>query len=64
MTIELPRLAYSIANFAKAVDLSETTIRDAIRDGDLIPAYVNSKPLITSEEGRRWLGQLPAERAS
>lgn len=58
----LDQLAYSIPNFAKAVDLSVSLVRQAIDNGDLVPAYVNSKPLITRSEGERWLRSLPAER--
>ncbi|MCT9620735.1 hypothetical protein [Curtobacterium sp. C2H10] len=58
------RLAYSIPNFATAVDLSVDTIRKAIDSGDLIPAYptkAGRKPIITREEGLRWLRSLPQE---
>lgn len=63
MSDTLDKLAYSIPNFAKAVDLSETTVRKAIDNGDLIPAYpAVKKPLITKSEGERWLSALPNER--
>lgn len=56
------KLAYSIPNFAKAVDLSETTIRGAIRRSELIPCYpAKMKPIITREEGIRWLRSLRSE---
>jgi hypothetical protein len=59
----LDKLAYSIPNFARAVDLSETTVKLAITSGDLIPVYpAKRKPLITKQEGERWLQSLPAER--
>lgn len=60
--IILDKLAYSIPNFAKAVDLSIEAVRQQIRAGDLVPSYPNSKPLITKEEGERWLRSLPSER--
>ncbi|MFJ3319379.1 hypothetical protein [Curtobacterium sp. NPDC086286] len=56
------RLAYSIPNFATAVDLSVDTIRKAIDSGDLIPSLptrAGRKPIITREEGLRWLRSLP-----
>jgi hypothetical protein len=60
---QLDKLAYSIPNFARAVDLSETTVREAINKGDLIPAYpAKKKPIITVDEGKRWLTALPIER--
>ncbi|WP_258369885.1 hypothetical protein [Curtobacterium sp. MCPF17_003] len=58
------RLAYSIPNFAKAVDLSVDTIRKAMDNGDLLPSYptrAGRKPIITHEEGLRWLRSLSQE---
>lgn len=63
-TQELECLAYSIPNFAKAVDLSVEKVRQRVRSGELVASYVDSKPLIMREEGERWLRSLPAERAS
>lgn len=63
-TIVLEKLAYSIPNFAKAVDLSIEQVRKHIARGELVPSYSNSKPLIRREEGIRFLESLPAERAS
>lgn len=63
-TTTLEKLAYSIPNFAAAVDLSVSSIREAIDKGDLIPSYSNSKPIITKAEGERWLTSLPSERRS
>lgn len=62
MTPVLDKLAYSIPNFAKAVDLSVEKVRQHIERGELVPSYVDSKPLITQEEGLRWLRSRPAER--
>jgi hypothetical protein len=61
-TVVLDKLAYSIPNFAKAVDLSIEAVRQHIREGNLVPSYSKSKPLIMREEGERWLRSLPAER--
>jgi len=58
----LDKLAYSIPNFAEAVDLSVDTIRKHIDAGNLVPSYPNSKPIITRAEGERWLKSLPAEK--
>ena len=62
MIKELEKLAYSIPNFAKAVDISVSAVREAIDKGDLVPSYPNSKPLILLEEGKRWLDSLPTEK--
>jgi hypothetical protein len=57
----LDKIAYSIPSFAKAVDLSVEKIRQHITRGELVPSYVDSKPLIMQEEGLRWLRARPAE---
>lgn len=58
------RLAYTIPEAAAAVGLSERTIRDAIRRGDIAPRYLGSKPIIPAEELHDWLLSLPTERKS
>ncbi|MDK8171714.1 hypothetical protein QP735_04145 [Curtobacterium citreum] len=65
MSNQLDKLAYSIPNFAVAVDVSVDTIRKAINRGDLItslPTEAGRKPIITKKEGERWLESLPTER--
>jgi len=65
MSDTLDKLAYSIPNFANAVDLSVDTIRKAIDNGDLIPSYptkAGRKPIITKDQGEQWLKNLPSER--
>ncbi|WP_372595450.1 helix-turn-helix domain-containing protein [Actinotalea sp.] len=57
-------LAYTIPDAAQAVGLSERSIRDAIRRGDLAPRYFGSKPLIPAAELDAWLHSLPSERSS
>lgn len=61
--LTLDKLAYSLPNFAKAVDLSLEKVRQHIARGELVPSYVDSKPLIMREEGERWLRSRPAERS-
>lgn len=58
----LDKLAYSIPNLAKAVDVSVQTIRNEINDGNLIPSYIRTEPRITAIEAKRWLDTRPAER--
>lgn len=58
----LDKLAYSIPNFAAAVDLSVEKVRQHIARGELFATYVDSKPLIMREEGERWLRSRPTER--
>jgi hypothetical protein len=60
--IQLDKLAYSLPNFAKATDLSLSTIYNAINANELVPVYpAKRKPIIPREEGLRWLRALPAE---
>lgn len=61
-TPTLEKLAYSIPNFAAAVDYSISTIYDEISAGRITPSYANRKPVIPREEGLRWLATLPTER--
>ena len=60
---EEPKLAYSVAGFAKAVDMSESVIREEIKAGRLVSVYPRAgKQIITAEDGRRWLDSLPDEK--
>lgn len=58
----LDKLAYSIPNFASAVDLSISSIYEDIAAGKLVPSYRNSKPLISKKEGERYLESLPKKK--
>lgn len=60
--VTLDKLAYSIPNFARAVDVSIEKVRQHIERGDLVKSYVDSKPVILREEGMRWLRSLPNEK--
>jgi hypothetical protein len=56
-----PKIAYTRREAARAVGLSETSISNAVQNGDLVASYYNSKPLFTREELSRWIASLPAE---
>lgn len=56
------KLAYSIPAAAEAVDLSVSSIRDAIDRGDLRPKYPNRKPIIPAAELERWIASLSEEK--
>lgn len=62
--LRLPQLAYSLDNFALAVDVSKEKIRQHIERGELVPSYIDSKPVIMKEEGERWLRARPAEKVA
>ena len=55
-------LSYSVPDAARAVGLSEWSIRAAIRNGDLAPRYYGTKPLIPAAELEAWLNALPSDR--
>ena len=56
-------LALSYEDAATAVGLKSTKlIRQAVTDGQLIPTFLNSKPVIRVSELDRWLDTLPAEK--
>lgn len=56
-------LALSYDDAATAVGLSSAKlIRQAVRDGFLVPTYLNSKPVIQVTELTRWLETQPSER--
>lgn len=61
----LDKLAYSIPNFARAVDLSETTLREEIAKNNLIVSYptrAGKKPIITRKNAEAWLDSLPVDK--
>lgn len=61
--IAFTRPAYSVAQFAEAVGLSETVIRDHIKAGDLITVWpTKTKQIVTLEDGLAWLRALPSDQ--
>ena len=62
MEATLDKLSYSVPNLAAATDLSVDSISKAIKKGDLVANYFGSKPLVTRDEARRWLNDLPNEK--
>lgn len=64
MTAGLARIAYTLAGAAEATGLSERSIADAIRRGDLVAHYPTKRPQILAEDLRAWIEAAPTERAS
>lgn len=56
------RLAYSPADAAEAVGVSERTILRAITAGDLVARYIGKSPRIPVDDLRAWFDALPTER--
>lgn len=55
------KLAYSVAEAAEAVGLSERVIRDAIKDSKIAVRYMNTKAIIRREDLADYIEQLPSE---
>lgn len=61
--IAFTRPAYTVAEFAKAVGLGETTIREHIDRNELVTVWpTKTKQIVTLEDGLRWLRSLPNEK--
>lgn len=56
------KLAYSLEEAAEATGYGQTTLKVAIRRGELVAAYANTKPVILADELKSWLASLPTER--
>ena len=53
-------ISYSAKGAADATGVSETQIRDAVRDGELPGRYSKSKLIIRHEDLKAWVDSLPA----
>ena len=56
-----PRIAYEYREAAAAVGISLEKLRQHIARGELVPSYIDSKPVILREELIRWVKDRPAE---
>ncbi len=62
MSVDLSqRVALPRAEAAAAVGISERTLREAIKRGDLVERYIGSKPVVEVDELRAWVSSLPTE---
>lgn len=55
-------IAYALTDAAAAVGLSERTVRDAIRRGDLAVRYAGRKVLIRADDLDAWVDAMPSDR--
>lgn len=65
ITFALPFISADLATSAQATGVSESTIREAIAAGALVPRYVGrraSKPVLLATELFAWAESLPTER--
>jgi len=61
-TYEIQAVSFDIPGAALATGLSETTLRDAVRRGDLAAHYSGTKPVIDRDELRAFIRALPSEK--
>lgn len=57
----MQKIAYTYEQAADQVGYSERTIRQAVKDGNLIARFANSKGVIEHEELLAWVKALPTE---
>ena len=63
MTTTTP-VAYSLLDACAAVGLSERTVRDAIKRGDLAVRYAGRKVLIRADDLAAWVDAMPSSRTA
>lgn len=57
----MEKAAYTIQSASKYYDVSQDTIRAALKRGDLSAKYPTSRPVIPAEELKAWFEALPSE---
>ena len=57
-------VAYNLPDACAAVGLSERTLRDAIRRGDLAVRYAGRKVLIRADDLAAWVDAMPSSRTA
>lgn len=63
-TLALAAVSYNMAGAITATGVGETTIKSALKSGDLIGHYVGVKLVILATDLADWIESLPTERAS
>lgn len=61
MTAVAHKISYSIEEAVEATGYSKDVIQRAMRAGDLVPRYVNSKPVLLADDLRSWIENAPTE---
>jgi hypothetical protein len=59
----VPKLALTYAEAAQATGYGVSTLNIAVSRGNLVPSYMNSKPVFAIAELERWIASLPNERS-
>jgi hypothetical protein len=58
---DVPRLAYTVAELAAAIGVSDQQIYNHIKRGDIKPKYSGKKTIIPVAEAQRFFDELPDE---
>lgn len=61
-TLALAAVSYDLTGAVAASGISDRSIRQAIKDGELIAHYLGSKPLIRAVDLDEWVQSLPTEK--
>lgn len=59
--VRLAAVSYNLAGAVAASGISDKTIRQAIKDGNLVAHYVGTKPVIYALDLADWIQSLPTE---
>lgn len=62
--LALAAVSYSLDGAAEASGIGKTNISAAIRSGELIAHYMNSKPIVLAADLAAWVASLPTEKAA
>lgn len=60
--LALAAVSYSIPGAVEASGVSESSIRAAIKDGELTAHYLGTKPLIRAVDLDEWVQSLPTTK--
>ena len=60
--LALAAVAYNMAGAVAASGIGETSIKAAIRNGDLVAHFIGSKLVIRAADLDDWIQSLPTER--
>lgn len=58
----MSQISYSAPGAAEATGVSESLIREAVRDGDLEGRYARTKLIIEHDALTAWVQSLPTEK--
>lgn len=57
----MDRIAYPLKDAADAVGISLRKLQYLVAQGELIPRYIGSKPVLPASELQAWFDRLPTD---